>query len=596
MVEELSGPGWRCAGADDEELVGLLGRWEALGAWAEAGRLGVIRELIRRRARPGPGGYLPMHGDLPDQWQAGVAHEVSGALGISIRSADNLVVLAWDLQARLPGTGAALAAGLLSPLKAKIISEELKVLDDDLASEAEKLILDQVTALTTPGQLGRLAARAVCTVDPAGAAKRREHAEREHARIAFWREHGGACALAAYGLPTDAALAANDAIEDLAQQYKRAKIRPDARMDQLRVLAFLDLLNGVTAQARIDQSRAGSAAAQHDGTEATHRGCPPEPDPAGAPGADDRPDDGPDDDRRDDDWADDDWPDDDFGDSGPKTSGNDAADGAGRSSGRAGAGSGAAAGDDSTAGGSAGGAAAAPALPALTARANLTFPLATLLGLAERPGAAHGLGALDPALVRDLAATAANSPNSQWCMTITDEQGRAVGHGCAKPAWTTTANPPAASRDGPPGGTPWAFTPRGEPGPPGGYGSWALTLPGGRELTVKLEPVPVTGCDHRHETSAYQPGDTLRHLVQVRDGTCTFPTCSQHARDTDFEHTTPYDKGGKTCACNGAARSRRCHRVKQSEGWTVTQPEPGRHLWTTPSGRTYAKGPMRYPA
>jgi hypothetical protein len=451
-VADLSGPEWRCQGADDEELIGLLGRWEALGAWAEAGKLGVVRELIRRRARPGVSGYLPMHGDLPDQWHQGIAHEVSAALGISIRSADNLIVLAWDLQARLPGTGAALAAGLLSPLKAKIISEELKVLDDDLAGQAEKLILDQVTPLTTPGQLGKLAARAVCTVDPGGAAKRREHAEREHARIAFWREHGGACALAAYGLPTDAALAANDAIEDLAQQYKRAKIRPDARMDQLRVLAFLDLLNGITPQARIDQSRAGSAAAQRDGTGTTHRGCPQEPDPAGAAGADDRPDD----DCPDDDWPDDDWPDDDFGDSGepaasgPKTSGSDAADGDSRSSGRAGDGSGAAAGDDSTAGGSAGGAAAAPALPALTARANLTFPLATLLGLADRPGAAHGLGALDPALVRDLAATAANSPNSQWCMTITDGQGRAVGHGCAKPARTTTATPRPPAATGPP--------------------------------------------------------------------------------------------------------------------------------------------------
>src|ERR1700728_1273174 len=332
-VADLSGPGWRCAGADDDELVGLLGRWEALGAWAEAGRLGVVRELIRRRARPGVSGYLPMHGDLPDQWQAGVAHEVSAALGISIRSADNLIVLAWDLQARLPGTGAALAAGLLSPLKAKIISEELKVLDDDLAGQAEKLILDQVTALTTPGQLGRLAARAVCTVDPDGAAKRREHAEREHARIAFWREHGGACALAAYGLPTDAALAANDAIEDLARQYKRATIRPDARMDQLRVLAFLDLLNGITVQARIDQSRAESAAARHDRTGATGRGCPQQPGPAAAPGADDRPDDDcPDDDGPEDDWPagapgdddrpDDDEPDDDFGDSGePAASG-----------------------------------------------------------------------------------------------------------------------------------------------------------------------------------------------------------------------------------------------------------------------------------
>ena len=242
------------------------------------------------------------------------------------------------------------------------------------------------------------------------------------------------------------------------------------------------------------------------------------------------------------------------------------------------------------------GAAAALPLPSLAVRANLTLPLATLLGMAERPGAGHALGPLDPALVRDLAATAANSPASEWSLTITDGEGVAVAHGCARPARTKKTSPPPASRDGPPGPTPWALTPRDEPGPPGGYGTWTLTLPGGRDLTVKLLAVPVTDCDHRHESHGYQPNDTLRHLVQIRDGTCTFPTCSAHARESDFEHAVPYDQGGKTCACNGGARSRRCHRVKQSPGWSVTQPEPGLHQWTTPSGRTYTQGPMRYPA
>jgi hypothetical protein len=113
---------------------------------------------------------------------------------------------------------------------------------------------------------------------------------------------------------------------------------------------------------------------------------------------------------------------------------------------------------------------------------------------------------------------------------------------------------------------------------------------------VKLEPIPVTSCDHRHESAGYQPNDTLRHLVQIRDGVCTFPTCTRHARESDFEHAIPYHQGGRTCACNGSARSRRCHHVKQSEGWTVTQPEPGWHHWTTPSGRTYTQGPMKYAA
>jgi hypothetical protein len=561
-VAELSGPEWRCAGATDEELIGLLGRWDAIGSWAEAGKLGVVRELLRRRARPGLGGSPPAHGDLPDQWQDGAGHEVSAALSISLRSADNLTAFAWDLQARLPGVGAALAAGTLTALKARIISDELKVLDDERAAQAEKLIVDQLAG-QTPAQLGRLAAQVVVLVDPGGAARRRQHAEREEARVRFWRDNGGGCALAAFGLPTDAALAANDAINDRAAAYKSAKIRPETRMDQLRVLAFLDILNGITLQARIAQDRAAQAAqaSASGGDGSTSH------DAGGGPGST-RPD---------------------------GTSGGDVS-----TSGDAGSGS--TSGGDSdgstTTGGPGGppdGPAAAPVLPALTARANLTLPLATLLGLADRPGAAHGLGPLDPALVRDLATITARSPHSQWCTTITDSQGVAVAHGCAKPARAkkNRAGRLPASRAGP---ARWAFTPASDPGPPGGYGTWTLTLPGGRELLVKLEPIPVTDCDHRHESHSYQPNDTLRHLVQVRDGTCTFPPCSRHARESDFEHAIPYDKGGRTCACNGSARSRRCHRVKQSPGWTVTQPQPGWHHWTTPAGRTYTQGPMQYPA
>ena len=578
-VGELSGPEWRCAGATDDELIGLLGRWDAIGSWAEAGKLGVVRELLRRRARPGLGGGPPVHGDLPDQWEEGAGHEVSAALAISLRSADNLTAFAWDLQARLPGIGAALAGGALTPLKARIISDELKVLDDEQAAQAEKLILDLLDG-QTPAQLGRLAAQAVVTVDPDGAARRREHAEREEARVRFWRDNGGACALAAFGLPTDAALAANDAINDRAAAYKAAKIRPGARMDQLRVLAFLDILNGIALDTRTACDRAAQAAQASAG--------------GGGASTSDRDGDG----STSDDAADDPGgtrPDDDgsahAGDGGRNTSAGDVStsDAGGADSASDKAGDGSTNGD--LGGGRPGAPAAVPVLPALTARANLTLPLATLLGLAERPGAAHGLGPLDPALVRDLAAAAAGSPHSQWCTTITDSQGTAVAHGCAKPARTKKNRP--ASRDGP---AQWAFTETGDPGPPGGYGTWTLTLPGGRELAVKLEPIPVTGCDHRHESRGYQPSDTLRHLVQVRDGTCTFPPCSRHARESDFEHAVPYDKGGRTCACNGSARSRRCHKVKQSPGWTVTQPQPGWHQWTTPSGRTYTQGPMQYPA
>jgi hypothetical protein len=78
---------------------------------------------------------------------------------------------------------------------------------------------------------------------------------------------------------------------------------------------------------------------------------------------------------------------------------------------------------------------AASVLPAgFAGRINLTAPLTTLLGLAERPGEISGLGPVDPALARDLAGAAARNPRTTWCVTVTDEQGHAIGHGCARPA------------------------------------------------------------------------------------------------------------------------------------------------------------------
>jgi hypothetical protein len=142
----------------------------------------------------------------------------------------------------------------------------------------------------------------------------------------------------------------------------------------------------------------------------------------------------------------------------------------------------------------------------------------------------------------------------------------------------------------------WSFIPRGSPAAPDGFGTWRLLLPGGREFTVRLDPVPTLECDHRYESHSYKPSDRLRHLVQIRDGVCTFPPCNRHARESDFEHALPYDQGGKTCACNAGARSRACHRVKQSRGWNVTQPKPGWHRWQTPAGRVYTQEPKRYPA
>ncbi|MCL2582371.1 MAG: 13E12 repeat family protein [Streptosporangiales bacterium] len=497
--------------ATDDELIGMMGCWQSAEAHAHARMLAMMRELIRRRANEGFGEYP---GALPGSWDAGAAHEVAAELGISWQAAAPLLSLAWELEARLPGVGRLLDQGILTGFKAKIAVDEFMVLDDEKAAGAERLLLERDLASPemTPGKLRKLCQRIADTVDPDGAKKRREDAQRERARVEFFRAHGGDTRLFAEGLPADDALMAKTSIQARATAYREAGIYPDEKMDLLRVLAMLDLINEVPVDVRV---------ARYEGK---HAGPVTEPGPEGQDG--DPP------------------------------------------------------GEEPPAGGR------GPSKGGLPSLVHLTLPLATLMGMAERPGEAPGYGSVDPGLVRELAAAAARSSRTQWCFTVTDPEGRATGHACAKLLR-------GAATGGP--GT-WDLVPDpGRPGPEGGYGTWILTIPGGARFRLQIHPVPLGECDHRYATDAYRPGRLLRHLVEVRDGECSFTGCSHPASQSDFEHGRPYDQGGATDSCNASPMSRRCHRVKQSRGWSVSQPAPDRHVWHTPSGRTYEKGAMRYP-
>jgi hypothetical protein len=126
-----------------------------------------------------------------------------------------------------------------------------------------------------------------------------------------------------------------------------------------------------------------------------------------------------------------------------------------------------------------------------------------------------------------------------------------------------------------------------------GYGGWQLRI-GDLEFTVNLIPLPDRDCDHRYQSAGYRPTPTLRRLVQIRDGHCTMPVCARHPKNTDFEHAIPWP-AGRTCTCNGGCRCRHDHQIKQARDWHVEQLPGGHHQWTTPSRRTYTKGPREYP-
>jgi hypothetical protein len=144
---------------------------------------------------------------------------------------------------------------------------------------------------------------------------------------------------------------------------------------------------------------------------------------------------------------------------------------------------------------------------------NLTIPATTVLDLADRPGEMGGIGPIDPDLARDLARAAARSGRSRWCVTVTDQDGHAIGHGCARPA-------PATGRGkrhkpggpDPPGEPRFAFTPAGQSGPAGGYGTWRFTA-GQQDMLVEIGPLPAGECDHRWQARGHDPGVMLRHLT-----------------------------------------------------------------------------------
>ena len=216
---------------------------------------------------------------------------------------------------------------------------------------------------------------------------------------------------------------------------------------------------------------------------------------------------------------------------------------------------------------------ATPAAGGLRGTVNLTMPLAAWLGWTQAPGDIPGYGPVDAEDSRSLAGQLAASPASQWCVTLTGAGGHPIAHACA--------------RHGPgPSGAPPPHPPR-PPCP-------ATTPVPGWLRSLTFTTLQTTGCTHPRESRGYQPSPSLRHLIQIRNPSCTGPGCRRPATRCDLDHVTPYQHGGKTCECNLHPACRHNHHTKQTPGWTVTSPAPGTLIWTTPGNRTHTTTPAEY--
>jgi Domain of unknown function (DUF222) len=84
----------------------------------------------------------------------------------------------------------------------------------------------------------------------------------------------------------------------------------------------------------------------------------------------------------------------------------------------------------------------------------------------------------------------------------------------------------------------------------------------------------------------YRPSARLARHVLARDQHCVFPPCSCPAAHCDLDHTRPWPNG-PTHPANLGPPCRRHHRLKQHPAVHLQQPQPGRFVWTMPTGHTY---------
>jgi Domain of unknown function (DUF222) len=498
FADEAAGADDSFTGACDDELLGVLRAWDRVEAHAAARKFAAVAELMRRR--PAPGTAVEGPARIPAECAEFTVCELVTALALSRWYAYHPLSFAYDLAVRLPGTRAAFTDGVVNQDKAEIIAGATAVLTPEEARAAEALVLGRAGRLT-PSGLRSAIARAVIQVAPDKARKRREKAARE-ARVERWAEVSGNTGLAGRELPPAQALAADQKITAWARQLKKAGL--EGGMDQLRARAYLDMLLGTDSRPRQDSGpdNPGQASTGQDNPRQDNPGQDnPGRDGTGQGGG---------------------------GGAGQDGTGQDSTgrDGAGRD-GRDGGGGAGRAPDGSAPGGPAAG-----AIPAgFAGKVNLIVPLATLLDLADRAGEIPGIGPIDPWLARDLARAAAQNPRTTFCVTVTDQDGHAIGHGCARPEPKNQQRqrekhrqPGPGDGPGPPSGIGaragpgFAFTATGQHGPPGGYGTWRLRTgaSGHRDLLVALDPIATGDCDHRFEAKGHDPGVKLRHLSQIR--------------------------------------------------------------------------------
>jgi len=274
-AEHAAGDDARFAGATDDELTGLICGLDRAEAAACALKHAAVAELIRRS--PDDGCELEGPAQMPATWHEFTVAELGDALAETRQAAEGTLGLAHDLETKLPGTKAAFRSGVLRLAKVEIIARATANLTPEEARAAEALVLERAGRLT-PSGLRSAIARAVIEVAPDKARKRREEAAR-NARVQRWLEDSGNAALMGRELPPADVLAADQRITWWARELRAAGL--DGDMDQLRALAYMDIMLGRDSRLVTSPEPPASTDATGGGQDGPGRQTPDDPRDAG---------------------------------------------------------------------------------------------------------------------------------------------------------------------------------------------------------------------------------------------------------------------------------------------------------------------------
>jgi Domain of unknown function (DUF222) len=529
------------AEVSEEYLFAMMSAARRMSSWATWLEFGAMRELaLRRPATPRPVGKSRPAGSsatLPSNdgrvhFSEFTADEVAMELRMTWMTAADRMSYACNLAGRLPVTYAAMGAGLIDPVHAKIIYEQTDYLSAADAAKADPL-LAAAAQVKTYGELRAAAAKLALKLDPEAAERRKQAGRKHEAQVRPFREDSGNAGMIAREMASEEVLASWQHIDQRARELRGAGVTGSLR--ELRVRAYLDLLQ--------ERDSRDALPGSDDGPGGNGGPGPQDGRPAGT---------------------------------GPQGQVRRGASGAGPSL---------AAVVNITVSlstllgesGAPGEAAGFGLLDAGTAR-DLTA------AAARDPNTRWCVTAVHP----DGTAAAHGCALGRHPPPPGPEPPGPEPPGPEPPGPGSSPGPPVTANlvttcdtSGGPDQRP----------PPGTRARDYL-----RSLRVRLDPIARGTCDHRHAETGYQPSRKLRHLITTRNARCSAPGCGRPAARCDLDHTLAWHLGGASCECNLAPLCRHHHRCKQAEGWWLEQPEPGILKWRTPAGRTATSTPAEYSA